>query len=261
MSPKSTGSKTIDLSIISYILLFTGSIFVGMSKAGFAGTGIFGIIIFAAVLPARESVGMILPLLIIADLLAIFTFVKYVDWKQVFTLAPPATLGVIGAWFLMPHISDANFAPFIGVLILCLLLMMLWLRFSPALTNFTLRHPHFGKGMGFLAGLTSMLANAGGPPASLYLLTRKLPKMAFVGTGAWYFFFLNLFKVPFSSSMGLINKQSLLLDLQILPFIIIGFFTGLWLLNKINQTLFEWSVITLILPGSLYLIFSPIFLK
>ncbi|MFV0338136.1 MAG: TSUP family transporter [Chthoniobacterales bacterium] len=232
-----------------------GGLCLGMSKAGFSGMGLFGLVIFAAVLPARESVGAILPLLIAADTLAIIVFARHVIWKQVFILSVPATLGVVSAYFLIPHIPASNFGPLIGYLILLMLLLMLWLRFSPTLKNFTVAHPHFGKIMGYIAGTTSMLANAGGPPAALYLLSCNLPKMSFVGTAAWYFFFLNLFKVPFSRSLGLINSESLMLNLQILPAIVIGFFMGFWLLKKINQTFFEWSIIALIVPGALYLIF------
>jgi uncharacterized membrane protein YfcA len=93
--------------------------------------------------------------------------------------------------------------------------------------------------MGILAGFTTMVANAAGPSMVLYLLAAGLPKMEFMGTGAWFFFIVNCFKVPFLANLGLINPHSLPLDLVLGPAAVVGAFIGRAILPKIKQIVFE----------------------
>jgi uncharacterized membrane protein YfcA len=110
--------------------------------------------------------------------------------------------------------------------------------------------------MGWLGGSTTMLANAAGPVMTIYLLACRLPKMEFVGTGAWFFFVVNLTKVPFSVALGLITRDSLLLTLTLVPFVILGGFSGRWILQRINQRLFEALLIGFTVLAALRLVFS-----
>ncbi len=89
---------------------------------------------------------------------------------------------------------------------------------------------------------------------TIYLLACKLPKMEFVGTAAWFFLTVNLVKVPFSTSLGLINGSSLTLNLILAPLVIGGVFAGRWLIKKVNQQVFEWLMILFSLAGAIRLI-------
>ena len=100
-------------------------------------------------------------------------------------------------------------------------------------------HPLLSAVTGVSAGFTTMVANAAGPIMIIYLLAMRLPKMIFMGTSAWYFFVVNVFKVPFSYSLGLITLSSLRISLLLAPFAIIGAITGRILIPHINQKLFE----------------------
>jgi len=93
--------------------------------------------------------------------------------------------------------------------------------------------------LGLLAGFATMVGNAAGPLMILYLLAARLPKEEFVGTGAWYIFCLNLFKIPFSVHLGNITRQTLMVDLQLAIFVVVGAISGRPILKKINQDLFE----------------------
>ncbi|HEY8903240.1 MAG TPA: sulfite exporter TauE/SafE family protein, partial [Chthoniobacterales bacterium] len=99
--------------------------------------------------------------------------------------------------------------------------------------------PMLGWVAGCVGGVTTMLANAAGPIMSIYLLACRLPKMELVGTAAWFFFVVNLSKIPFSASLGLIDHESLWLTLILAPLVIVGAASGKWLLTRINQPLFE----------------------
>jgi uncharacterized membrane protein YfcA len=93
--------------------------------------------------------------------------------------------------------------------------------------------------MGLAAGITTMLANAAGPITALYLLAISLPKFELVGTSAWLFFVINCFKVPFSVALGLIHRDTLLLNAALIPAILCGLFAGRWLVTRLPQRLFD----------------------
>jgi uncharacterized membrane protein YfcA len=117
-------------------------------------------------------------------------------------------------------------------------------------------HPVLAAITGISGGITTMIANAGGPVMILYLLAMRLPKMLFMGTSAWYFFVLNLFKVPFNVQLGLINAYSLQISLILAPFAIIGAVTGRMLIHHIDQKLFEMLALVLTLIAGLRLLFG-----
>jgi uncharacterized protein len=95
---------------------------------------------------------------------------------------------------------------------------------------------------GFLAGATTMVANAAGPVTMIYLLSMRLPKKEFIGTSAWYFFILNWLKVPFSISLGLITVPSLGFDALLVPAVVGGAFLGLYLAKGIPEKAFMIAV-------------------
>ena len=115
---------------------------------------------------------------------------------------PPALAGIVCGWLLMPHIPAQSFGPLIGWLTIALVVLVLVQKFAPRLMNFAVEHPGIAWPFGWLAGSTTMIANAAGPVMTIYLLACRLPKFEFVGTAAWFFFAINLFKVPFSASSG-----------------------------------------------------------
>ena len=100
--------------------------------------------------------------------------------------------------------------------------------------------------MGIMAGVTTMLANAAGPVMALYFLAIALPKLEFVGTSAWFFLAINLFKVPFSVGLGLIHSQTLLFNAVLVPAIVIGLLSGRWLVTRIPQKLFDALLLTFV---------------
>ena len=90
-----------------------------------------------------------------------------------------------------------------------------------------------------------MLANAAGPVMALYLLAVSLPKWELVGTSAWFFLVINVFKVPFSYNMGLINSESLAINAALAPAVLPGMWLGRWLIQRISQRIFDSLLLTL----------------
>ncbi len=224
---------------------------IGCSKAGFGGFGLIAVVLMAEVLPAKESTGAILPLLIAADLMAVGGFHRHVSWRDFWSLLPTTFCGLLAGSFLMGRIPAAIFGHVLGWMILAMMLLVIWQRFDRRVLSGITHHPLLATGAGFLAGITTMIANAGGPAMTFYLLSRRLEKMAFVGTCAWFFFVINLTKIPLSSSLGLICLKSLVLNLTLLPTVIVGMILGRLLLGKIPQQQFEWLLLATALGSAI----------
>jgi uncharacterized membrane protein YfcA len=247
-----------DLAAPQWLFAILAAACVGISKSGFGAMAIPGILLMTQVMPTRESTGVILPMLILADLFAIHAFRQFTVWRLLVQILPAAVLGVISGWWLMPRIPTGLFTPVIGWIILALLLLTILQKCSTQLQKIVADHPVVAWPLGLLAGISTMLANAAGPAMTVYFLANRLPKYEFVGTAAWFFFLINIIKVPFSTSLGLITFQTLLFNLLLAPAVLIGLFAGKFLLGKINQKAFEWLLIGLSLIGALRLIYKPI---
>ncbi len=233
---------TIDLTLWQWALLLLAGFLIGVSKTGITGLGGFAVAVFSLSLPTREAVGAVLPVLITADIVAVLVYRRHVVWSYLFRLFPSAAVGVVAGYFALGWINDRQVTLLVGAILLTLVVLQWWRRqpLVPDANPIDVPHNHwFGAAVGVLAGFTTMVANAAGPIMALYLLTMRLPKLAFVGTTAWYFMLLNLFKVPFSVGLGLITPASLALDLRVAPLAILGALSGRILIRHIDQTLFE----------------------
>ena len=244
------------LTLTAWLIAATAALCIGLTKAGFGGFGILGVLLMAEILPAKSSTGAILPLLIAADLMAIGSFHRHVSWPDLWKLLPTTFFGLIVGYLLMDRIPTAIFGHVLGWMVLSMMALILWQRLDRRVLSIITHHPLLAACSGFVAGVTTMVANAGGPAMSFYLLSRRLDKMAFVGTCAWFFFVTNLSKLPLSWNLGLISMKSLSLNLTLLPAVGLGMLLGRLLLGKIPQAPFEWLLIVTATASSLRLILA-----
>ncbi len=222
-----------------WLLAVLAAFCVGFSKSGFSGVGLLTVIIMARLFPPRESTGVLLPLLVTGDILSVIVFHQHARWAHIWRMLPPTVVGIVAGYFLMQHISAAAFGPVIGGIVL-LMVVMQAIRMRSA--NVESRLPHtrwFGWLMGAWAGVATMLANAAGPIMALYFLSIAVPKYELLGTSAWFFLIVNVFKIPFSAHLGLITGGSLMFNLLLIPAVAVGIFSGRHLIRHIPQKLFE----------------------
>jgi uncharacterized protein len=230
-----------------------GAFLVGLSKTGIPGLGILNVAIFALVFPARDSVGLVLIILICGDIVAVSAYRRDASWPHLWRLFPWAAVGVVAGYFALGRVDDSQMRHLIGAILIGLVLFQYIRSRRPANPDDQAQpaRPWLAPLTGITAGFTTMVANAAGPVMVLYLLSMRLPKILFVGTAAWYFFALNVFKVPFSASLGLINPTSLGVALYLAPFAVLGALAGRPIVERLNQHLFELTALGLTFVAAL----------
>ncbi|MEU1471727.1 sulfite exporter TauE/SafE family protein [Streptomyces sp. NPDC005761] len=252
------------LTLWQLAALAAASALVGFSKTAVSGANTISLAVFAAVLPARESTGVLLPILIAGDLLAVHTYRRHTHWPTLLRLFPAVAVGVVAGTLFMLWADDAAVRTSIGAILVLMAGVTVWRRRTadpgeepaggaPPTAAERLK----ARSYGVLGGFTTMVANAGGPVMSLYLLSAGFRKFGFLGTSASFFLVVNTSKVPFSVGLGLIDAQSLLLDACLLLFVLPGAWVGRKCVDRINQRLFERLVIGATVLGGLQLLLNP----
>jgi uncharacterized membrane protein YfcA len=244
------------LSIGTWVLLALAALGIGITKSGFSGVSLVHVLIFAYVFGAKASTGIVLPMLIAGDVIAMLMFGQHADWRYVRRMMPPALLGVLLAWSIMDTLDEKYYRPTIGCIILSLAVLQLARMFRE---EWFTQVPHsriFAWTMGVLVGITTMLANAAGPVFGLFLIAIGLPKKEFIGTAAWFFLLLNVIKIPFSWNLGLIRQETLALNIVLLPGIYLGLIAGSQIAKRIRQIDFETAIILLSALAGVQLLIS-----
>ncbi|MET7683801.1 sulfite exporter TauE/SafE family protein [Streptomyces sp. NPDC005423] len=242
-----------------FAALALAALLVGFSKTAVSGANTVSLAVFAAVLPARASTGVLLPLLIAGDVLAVLTYRRHAHWPTLWRLFPAVAVGVVAGTVFLVWADDRVVRTSIGAILLLMAGVTVWRRRGTATEDepdsVTTRSGRIKAGSyGVLGGFTTMVANAGGPVMSLYLLSAGFRKLGFLGTSAFFFLIVNVTKLPFSAGLGLIDAHSLLLDAALVAFVVPGALFGKWAVNRINQRLFEQLVIAATIVGGLQLL-------
>ncbi|WP_328907090.1 sulfite exporter TauE/SafE family protein [Streptomyces sp. NBC_00234] len=252
------------LTLWQLAALAAASALVGFSKTAVSGANTISLAVFAAVLPARESTGVLLPILIAGDLLAVSVYRRHAHWPTLLRLFPAVAVGVVAGTLFMMWADDEAVRTSIGAILLLMSGVTIWRRRTADGTpdapeveetagpSRTARIK--ARSYGALGGFTTMVANAGGPVMSLYLLSAGFRKLGFLGTSAWFFLIVNVSKVPFSVGLGLIDGPSLLLDACMVLFVVPGAYIGRKCVDRINQKLFERIVLGATVLGGLQLL-------
>lgn len=240
------------------------ALLVGMSKTGIPGLGILVVTLLAGAFDGWNSAGIMLPMLIFADVFAVLWYRQHAQWNKLVGLIPWVLLGLLFGGAALQYFGKDNqhklwMNPLIGGVVLLMLLLHLLQRWlGPHLSP----RSKFGiVSTGVAAGFTTTISNAAGPIMNIYMSAQQLPKEQFMGTIAWYFFLINLTKVPiYAFQNQLITRHSLLIDLCLTPGILAGVFVGKWLLPRVSQKAFDASVLFLAALGALQLLINKDFL-
>jgi uncharacterized membrane protein YfcA len=188
--------------------------------------------------------------------LAVAIFRQHAHWPTIGRVLPPAIVGIVVGYFVMMLIPDHSFRRVIGGVVMLMVILQIARRRGGVWAEKVPHSRWFAWFMGIWTGINTMVANAAGPVATLYLLALKMQKLEFVGTIAWLFLIINLSKVPFSAHLGLINGESLLLNAVLLPAVAAGVFLGRAFIGIISQRLWEAALLGFAALASIRLLSS-----
>jgi uncharacterized protein len=238
-----------------HLLGLLAALCIGLAKAGFTGISMVSVLLLAELYGAKASVGLALPLLIAADLMAWPAFRNHGSWRPVWRLLGPALAGLAFGWWVLDRIDDATARRLIGACVLVMVVVQASRRAMPVRVDRLVDSRGFGVAAGLLGGFSTMLANAAGPVIQLYLAARRVPKMELIGIGARFFLLINLIKVPLNTRLALITTDSLVENARLLPGVVVGIFGGRWLIRHVPQAAFDWMVVVFAFGAGLRLLF------
>jgi hypothetical protein len=207
--------------------------------------GSLAIPLMAMVLPSKASTGVLLPLILMADICGAYCFHSKVNWRLLLKLFPSAIVGIVLGYFLMREtwMNDQVIRKVIGIIVAFMAVLSIVMKKYPLKIGEKegrdMRTHLFAAIFGIFAGITTMMANAAGPIMLIYLLLMRLPKDEYIGTAAWYFAILNWLKVPFMVHLGLINWNSLFFNAKLFPLVLAGAVLGVWGAKKLTEQSFR----------------------
>jgi uncharacterized membrane protein YfcA len=239
-------------STTSLILIALSAFIIGLSKAGLKGIDMLNVTIMTIVFGGKASTGIVLPLLCIADVMAVIYYHRHAQWPHVIKLMPWMVIGILVGVFVGKDLNEAIFRKVMATIIVLTVVIMLVIEFRKVLVM--PNNKLFVSGMGLVSGFTTMLGNLAGAFSNIYFLAMRLPKNDFIGTGAWIFLLINWFKLPFQVFFwNNINTTSLLTDLVLIPSLVLGFWCGLKLVARIKDDQYRKVVIVLTLIGAIFI--------
>ncbi|RKQ35832.1 sulfite exporter TauE/SafE family protein [Oceanobacillus halophilus] len=245
-----------DLTVMEWFIVLLCAMFIGLSKSGIPNMVILVVTVLMFVFPARESIGILLPLLLVGDCFAIFYYRRSVVWKHLISLIPWVLTGILSGYFVLLLINSEQLEPLIGIIVLSMIALHIWRnRLGERFNELLPKSKTFTGMMGILGGFTTMIGNAAGGVMTVYLLVKGLPKKEFVGTSAWFFLSVNLVKVPFYVNLGLITRESITFNAWLVPAVVIGALIGIRILPLIPQKVFATLILVLAAIGGLNLVF------
>jgi uncharacterized membrane protein YfcA len=242
-----------NLSAFQWMLMILCGMIIGMSKTGISGAGLIAVPVLASIFGGRTSVGIVLPMLVIADIFAVKFYNRHAEWKYILKLLPWTIAGIIIALFVGKSIDDKQFRQLIAIVVIMAVGLLMFKEFRQK----SIEVPSslwFSAILGLGGGFATMIGNASGPIMAYFLLSMRLPKNIYIGTGAWFFLLVNLFKIPLHIFVWkTISPQSLSLDLLMLIPIIAGAFLGYYLVKLIPEKAYRIFIICATLASAVAL--------
>ncbi|MEC8636445.1 MAG: sulfite exporter TauE/SafE family protein [Bacteroidota bacterium] len=240
---------------LAFSMALLAALTLGFAKSGIKGLAVLIVTGLAIVYGAKESTGILMPLLICGDILAVIYYKRHVKWIYLIKLLPWMVAGILVGVLLGKDLPEDLFKSSMAVIILVSVVMMYY--WEKKKDKKVPTHWSFAALMGIMAGFTTMVGNLAGAFSNIYFLAIKLPKNEFIGTAAWLFFIINLFKVPFHIwSWGTMNWASFMISLNLIPAVILGFSFGVLLVRKIKNENYRQLILLLTGLGGMTIFFQ-----
>lgn len=231
------------LSVLDWALLALGAALIGVAKTSLNGLGVITVVLFATVLPTAESTGALLPILIVGDLVAVRLYRRHASVRTLLRLLPGVIPGLVLGTVFLGRVDDTTLRLTIGaiLLLICGLQILRRVRGGGPRRSAAAAavHPLWAVAAGAAAGFVTMTANAAPAIMTVYLIAAGKPMLEMLGTGAWFFLAVNILKLPFSASLGLISPGSLVMDALLVPALLVGVLAGVRIVRHLRQEQYE----------------------
>jgi len=226
----------------------------GIAKSGIKGIGTIIVVVLAFVFDEKASTGILLPMLIAGDILAVTYYNRHAKWEYIWKLVPWMVVGVVVGVWIGNDVSEAVFKRLMAIIIILSVILMVFSEVRKS--KLVPKNKWFARVSGLAAGFTTMIGNLAGPVANIYFLAMRFPKNEFIGTAAWVFFIINLFKMPFHIFVWkTVTVQSLVINATMLPLIILGFFIGAQIVKRISNLNYRRFILIVTAIGGVILLF------
>ncbi|MDT7828780.1 sulfite exporter TauE/SafE family protein [Pricia sp. S334] len=242
-------AETLDISITAWLFASTAAFVVGLSKAGIKGISIVNVTLMALAFEAKASTGLVVPLLIVGDIIAVVYYHRHANWWYIVRFLPWMIVGILVGVYAGNDLDEDVFKIYMAIIILVSVGMMYWWDRRKSVSVPT--HWAFAGLVGSLAGITTMIGNLGGPFSNLYFLAMRVQKNEFIGTAAWLFLIINLIKLPFHIFVWeTVTADTLLFNLKLVPGILLGMLVGVRLIKIIKDDFYRKMILVLTALGA-----------
>jgi hypothetical protein len=233
------GWRMLGLNGIEWMMLIVAAVIIGFSKTGIQGATIPAVALVAVLFGGKASAGIMLPMLMLGDLIAIFQYGKQGKFSDVLKLLPAAVIGIAVGAITGNYLDDDQFKALLGIVVLICLGLLVYREIAKRVLPLP-ENPIFHWMVGAVSGFSSMVGNAAGPIFNVYVLSQDLTKNKMIGTTAWFFLVMNIVKLPFHIFMwGTVTWGTLRYMLLMIPFIAFGSVLGIRFVRKINETWYK----------------------
>lgn len=237
--------SSLEINALEWLIIVVCGMLIGMSKVGVPGVSMIVVPALAFIFGAKASTGVLLPILMMADLFGVAYYRRHANWTYLVKILPWAVLGVLLALWIGEIVNDEQFKNLIAILVFLSIGLMLWQDKRKGKNLFPDKW-WFAASMGILGGFATMIGNVAGPVFAIYLLAMHLPKNSFIGTGAWFFMIINITKFPLQLFVWHnITSETLIIDLMTLPSIALGAFIGFKVVKIIPERVYRGFVIVI----------------
>jgi uncharacterized protein len=247
--------SSFSLSVVDLTLVVFCAMLIGMSKTGVPGVSMIVVPTLALIFGGKQSTGILLPILIIADIFAVLYYHRHAHWKHLLRALPWAFAGLVLALWIGNQINDEQFKRIIAITVFLSIALMIWKDYGYK-KEYTPDNWWFAALLGITGGFATMIGNVAGPIFAIYLLAMHLDKKSFIGTTAWFFFIVNLSKFPLQVLVWKnINFNTLTIDILVFPAIALGAWLGIFTVKRIPEKAYKWMVIVITILSSFLILF------
>ena len=219
------------LAIIAVMVL-------GLAKGGFSGLGALATPLLALALPPVTAAALLLPILLVQDVISVWSFRKSWSGWIIAWMLPGAALGVALAALFAASVPEARVLLLLGVITASFGAYRLWAERGGRIVAPSSSPGWVGTLFGVACGFTSQIAHAGGPPFQMWVTPRKLPHQTFVGTSSITFAAINWMKVPSYIALGSMGRAEFVAAGLLMPLAIGSTWAGVWLIRRIDSAKF-----------------------